>query len=329
MNPPVIHLMEGPAPDWSALPAAQEFSESSAGLEEKPDARLVATDATGQLSGAALWWSDVPPMAGHKVGTIGGFQATSAETTLQLLQAAEQRLREAGCTIAIGPMNGNTWRKHRFVIETWGRGPFLLEPRNNPVFPDWWRAADYRELSRYSSSVMPLDGEPAVAPALKERLERSGLIIRPLHADRYDDELRAIHAISLRSFANNFLYTPLDEADFLGSYRKVQQHVDPDFVRIAEKDGEPCGFVFAIADLEAAARGEKPALIVKTLAVDPSSRSAGLGSLLVDEVHRLGRGKGFTEAIHALQHETNTSLKITGRHHGTPIRRYALFSKLL
>ena len=68
---------------------------------------------------------------------------------------------------------------------------------------------------------------------------------------------------------------------------------------------------------------------MKTLAVDPASRCAGLGSLLVDEVHRLGKTKGFTEAIHALQHETNTSLKITGRHHGTAIRRYALLSKPL
>lgn len=246
-----------------------------------------------------------------------------------LLQAAEKRLREAGCTLAIGPMNGNTWRRHRFVIESEGRGPFLLEPRNAPGYPGWWQSAGFRELSRYSSSVMALDGEPVVAPALRERLLRSGLVIRSLDASRYDDELRVIHAISLRSFSRNFLYTPLEKEGFLEAYRKVKDHVDPDLVRIAERDGVPCGFVFAIADLEAATRGEKPALIVKTLAVDPESRCAGLGSLLVDEVHRLGREKGFTEAIHALQHETNTSLKITGRHQGTPFRRYALFSKPL
>lgn len=331
MNPPVIHLLERPFTDWSSLPAAQAqaISEQAAGPEEKPDARLLAVDPAGQVATAALWWSDVPSVEGHKVGTIGGFESFSSEATAQILEAAEKCLQKAGCTIAIGPMNGNTWRRHRFVIEGRGRGPFLLEPRNHPSYPDWWRAAGYGELSRYSSSLMPLDGSSVVSPALKERLERSGVAIRPLHADRYDEELRAIYSISLRSFANNFLYTPLEEEGFLDAYRKVQSRVDPDFVRVAEKDGVPCGFVFAIADLEAAARGEKPALIVKTLAVDPDSRSAGLGSLLVDEVHRLGREKGFTEAIHALQHETNTSLKITGRHHGEPIRRYALFSKLL
>ena len=329
MNLPVVHILEGRSPDRELLPGASELSESAAGSGEKPDARLIAIDPEGRISTASLWWSDVPSMDGHKLGSIGGFESTGEETTMLLLQAAEKRLREAGCTLAIGPMNGNTWRRHRFVIESDGRGPFLLEPRNAPAYPDWWHSAGFKELSRYSSSVMALDGEPVVAPALRERLLRSALVIRSLDASRYDDELRVIHAISLRSFSRNFLYTPLEKEGFLEAYRKVKDHVDPDLVRIAEKDGMPCGFVFAIADLEAATRGEKPALIVKTLAVDPESRCAGLGSLLVDEVHRLGREKGFTEAIHALQHETNTSLKITGRHQGTPFRRYALFSKPL
>ena len=106
--------------------------------------------------------------------------------------------------------------------------------------------------------------------------------------------------------------------------RKVRDQVDPDFVRIAERDGVPCGFVFGIRDLEAEARGEKPAVIVKTLAVDPESRCAGLGSLLVDEVHAAAYEKGYTEAIHAMEHETNTSRKITGRYGGRVFRNYAL-----
>jgi GNAT superfamily N-acetyltransferase len=328
MNPTLLRH------DGSDCPAL----ERAAGLEspaliapetERPDGRVFLLEDDRVIACAALWWTEAPPLEGARIGCIGGFDARDREAAITLLEGATERLREAGCTLAVGPMNGNTWRRHRFVIESDGRGPFLLEPRNPAEHPPWWRAAGFSELSRYSSSAMPLDGEPAVAPALKDRLLRSGVVIRPIDATRYDDELRAIHAISLRSFASNFLYTPLEEEGFLAAYRKVKDRVDPDLVRLAEKDGVPSGFVFAIADLEAAARGEKPALIVKTLAVDPGSRCAGLGSLLVDEVHRLGREKGFTEAVHALQHETNTSLKITGRHQGTPFRRYALFSKLL
>jgi GNAT superfamily N-acetyltransferase len=226
-------------------------------------------------------------------------------------------------------MNGNTWRPYRFVVESYGRGSFLLEPRNPVEYPGWWENAGFSVLSRYSSSVMPLDQSEVVSPTLKVRLARTGVILRKMDVSCYEDELRKIFSISLKSFAHNFLYSPLKEEAFLAAYRKVRDHVDADLVWLAERDGVPCGFVFGVPDLEALARGEKPAVIVKTLAVDPSARCAGLGSLLVDELHRTGWEKGYTEAIHALQHETNTSLKITGRHHGEVFRRYALFSKLL
>lgn len=292
--------------------------------DDRSDARLELPGAQ-----ASLWWKDTPLIEGSHIGTIGAFSAENVESATLLLEAAANHLRTRGCTIAVGPMDGNTWQKHRFVIESNGRGPFLLEPRNPGGYPAMWEQAGFTILSRYSSSVMPLDGGEVIPPAVKARLTRSGVVVRKLDPSRYVDELRVIHAISLASFSSNFLYTPLPEEGFLQSYRKVREHVDADLVRIAERDGVPCGLVFGIPDLEAAARGEKPALIVKTLAVDPESRCAGLGSLLVDELHRIGREKGYTEAIHALQHESNTSLKITGRHHGEVLRRYALFSRPL
>ncbi|HUF62339.1 MAG TPA: GNAT family N-acetyltransferase [Verrucomicrobiales bacterium] len=330
MNTTRLLIHDGP--DLPGIPARDGLScaEALAAPEEQPDARIFLIDAAGSSTAhAALWWRHTPLLDGRKTGAIGGFDAVDADAAALLLNRAALHLRNAGCTIALGPMNGNTWRRHRFVIESNGRGPFLLEPRNPAAHPGWWRSAGFYELSHYTSSAMPLDEEPAVSPVVKTRMESSGVVIRPLDPGRYDDELRAIHALSLRSFSNNFLYTTLEEASFLESYQKVRDSVDPRLVRIAERDGIPCGFIFAIADLEAAACGEKPALIVKTLAVDSSSRSAGLGALLVDEAHRQGLEMGFTEAIHALQHETNTSLKITHRHKGEPFRRYALFARPL
>lgn len=298
--------------------------------DDGSDARIHLTDGEARtVAKAALWWQDTPVLDGAGIGTIGDFSADDAEAAAVLLERAAGVLREQGCKIAAGPMNGNTWRRHRLVIESNGRGPFLLEPRNPAEHPGWWEQAGFSVLSRYSSSLIPLDGGEVISPAVKARLAKSGVAVRKLDASRYEEELRRIYAVSLKSFSHNFLYTPLEEESFLQAYLKVRDHVDADLVRIAERDGVPCGFVFGIPDLEAAGRGEKPALIVKTLAVDPEARCAGLGSLLVDELHRTGLEKGFTEAIHALQHESNTSLKITGRHHGEAIRRYALFSRSL
>ena len=296
------------------------------GETEAPDARVTVIGAGGAAAHAALWWKQTPEFDGQRVGAIGGFVATDEATTKVLLENAVEKLRGEGCTRIVGPMNGNTWRYYRFVIESSGKGPFLLEPRNPAEYPAWWKVAGFSEFSRYSSSAIVLDGAPTVLPALKQRLLRSGVTIRPLDPARYDEELSAIHDVCLRSFSSNFLYTPLEKEPFIDAYRRVKERVDPDFVRVAERNGVVCGFVFAIADFEAAARGEKPALIIKTLAVDPESRCAGLGSLLVDEVQMAGYAKGFDTAIHALQYDGNTVLRITARHHGEVIRRYALFT---
>lgn len=294
---------------------------------ENSDARITITGEDGEpFASAALWWKDTPIHGGKPVGTVGDFEARDAESTRQLLDTAVTHLRNNGATIAIGPMDRNTWKKHRFVIETNGRPSFLLEPENPSEYPDWWRAAGFTELSRYSSSIIPLDGSTVVPEALKKRILSSGMALHNLDPNRFEEELRSIHSLSLKSFSNNFLYTPLPENEFIGAYTAIRFQVDPDLVKIARKNDEIVGFVFGIPDLAAS---KNPALIVKTLAVDPEARAAGLGSLLVDEIHLAGFQKGYTEAIHALQHESNTSLKITGRHQGAPFRRYALFSKKL
>jgi GNAT superfamily N-acetyltransferase len=330
MNSPQIHFHPGPEaldlPLADALPPPEIMAAGS----ERADARVYLTNEDGRIiAHAALWWSETPVFEGGRIGTIGGFAAHDEESARILLDHAAGRLREAGRRIAVGPMNGNTWRRHRYVVSGEARGPFLLEPRNPPEYPDWWRQAGFTELSHYSSSVIDLDGSRVVSPAMKARLEASGIMIRKIDPDRYEEELKLIHALSLKSFSANFLYTPLDELEFLQAYARVRDHVEPDFVRIAERGGIACGFLFCIRDLEAEARGEKPAVIVKTLAVDPQSRSAGLGSLLVDEVHAAAYEKGYTESIHAMEHESNTSRKITGRYGGRVFRNYALFYRSL
>lgn len=308
------------------LPAPEEYSPA----HEQADARVMITNNSSEIiAHAALWWKESPALEGQQLGAIGGFAATDQSAAKELLDLACETLHQHGCTIAIGPMNGNTWRRYRFVVESDGYPPFLMEPTQPAEYPLWWQNAGFSELVRYSSSLMNLPAPRSASDQIRERLIKNGVHIRALDPEHYEAELKAIYHISLSSFAANFLYTPLEEQAFIGSYLKVRDYIDPRFIRIAERDGIPCGFVFGIPDLNALKSGRKPALIVKTLAVDPLSRCAGLGSLLVDEIQQAATDAGYTHAIHALQHERNTSLKITSRNAGSKFRHYALYQKSL
>ncbi len=313
--------------DGPGLPAELGDLPGMAAPGEQMDARVIFRNDGVPAGWASLWWRETPILDGRRVGAIGGFGALDGEAAQGLLDVCCWRLREEGCSQVVGPMNGNTWRSYRHVVESNGRGGFLLEPRNPPEYPEWWRAAGFSEIGGYSSSAIPLSGQSTVPDALASKLAANGVVIRDLDMANYENELGVIHDVTLAGFSGNFLYTPLPRDAFLAAYQKVRDKVDPRFVRIAEKDGKAVAYVFAIADLEATARGERPALIIKTLTVDPAAKCAGLGSLLVDEVQRRGFEAGFREALHVLQYDDNQVLRITRRHGGERFRRYSLFSK--
>ena len=293
------------------------------------DLRLQQDDADGSAE-AWLWWREVPALPGERLGAIGRFRADSAAATVSLLARACTALRAQGCTRAVGPMDGNTWRSYRFVTEPGTEPPFLLEPTNPPEWPQWWQAAGFAPLAEYFSTAS--DDLATTDPRLKAvrtRLHAAGIRLRPLDPARFDDDLRRIYDVSVVAFQANYLYTPIAPAAFLHQYRAVAPLVRPELVLLAEQEGRPVGYVFAVPDHAEARRGlPVRTFIVKTLAVLPGRAFAGLGALLLAEVHAAARPLGFTRVVHALMHASNVSRNLSA-HYAKTLRRYTLFSRVL
>ena len=264
-----------------------------------------------------LWWSEVPAYKNHRVGCLGGFQ----QITPEQLEECEEKLRQAGCTLAIGPMMGNTWRTHRAVIESNGSEPFLLEPFTPPALAQRFREAGYEELMTYSSSIIDLEKTAGDFSGIVARMAREKVVIRPLEMSDLENELCAIHQLSVEAFRENFLYVSISQEEFLTMYLKYAPILSPSCAFLAECEGRLAGFVFGYP--------QEKTIVVKTLAVLPERRFAGLGTLLVSTMQEAARKEGCEHAIHALQREDNQSLRISQRFSATVFRRYALFSKLL
>lgn len=263
-------------------------------------------------------------------GVIGHYAAADAEAGRTLLHRACELIAAAGAPVAIGPMDGNTWRRYRFIVERGDEPVFLLEPDNPDEWPAHWTNAGFSPLASYTSAINEdLAVEDPRTDERLARLEGQGVRIRTIDAARIDLELPRIHALSLRAFANNFLYTPLGELEFAAQYHAVLPLVRPELVLLAERGDDLIGFMFAIPDALQARRGRAvDTVILKTIAVDPSTVGSGLGSAMLDLAQRAARRLGFTRAIHALIHETNASKRISDRYART-VRRYALYSRAL
>jgi GNAT superfamily N-acetyltransferase len=297
----------------------------------QPDAHWILMDAAQEaVARCSLWWNNTPPYSAERLGVIGHYAARDAVSARLLLQHACDQLAARRCTLAVGPMDGNTWRRYRLITERGSEPIFFLEPDN----PDDWRAHfsdfGFQPLAQYSSALnTDLSKEdPRVADKARQ-LEAQGIRIRRFDTRRQETELHAIYEVSCVSFRDNFLYTPISEAEFTEQYRRILPYVRPEFVFMVEKDARLIGYLFALPDLMEAKRGEPMrTLIFKTIAVLPEFSGTGIGHCLFAEGHRAARRLGFTRVIHALMFDDNRSRRLSA-YYAQTMRRYTLFSKKL
>lgn len=302
-------------------------------------AQIITHRAEGHVANDAArcsWWLDsAPPLTGERPGILGHFAATSPDAARAVLHQACSELAIRGATVALGPMDGNTWRRYRWVTDSSpDEAPFLMEPANPAAYPAWWADAGFAPFASYQSALITaLDTRDPRLDRVRERLARDGITIRTLsttdNSARFEAELRALHAVSLVSFAHNLLYTPLSADDFVAQYLPYREKIRPEFVFIAEHAGRCIGYMFSLPDYLRPARGlPLDTLILKTAAILPGRTYAGLGALLAEMTHHAARSAGFTRVIHALALDDNPVTNITARH-GSVMRRYTLFSRRL
>jgi GNAT superfamily N-acetyltransferase len=302
--------------------------------QDRPDCHLLALDEFGTvIARSSCWWTRVAPLNGQRTGAIGHYAASTREAGSALLSQAAAKLAEAGCTQAVGPMDGNTWRTYRVVTDKGTEPPFFLEPWTPDGWLEHWTGAGFEPIARFTSALATdLDVVDPRIERAAARLTAEGILVRPLDVSAIERELCRIFVLSLDSFKRNLLYAPIAQDEFLDRYRRLLPAVRPELVLLAERTGpgEPlCGFLFAVPDLLQASRGgSTDTVIIKTVAVSPGERAAGLGSVLVARLHRTARDLGFRRAIHALMIDTNVSGNIS-RRYASPIRRYALLGKRL
>lgn len=307
-----------------------------AAVDDFPVARLVArrSPALRDDQGAPL-------------GLLGFFEAVDGpegkEGALQLLAEGVRWLRETGAGRIVGPMDSDTWHRHRLSVGPFDDPPFLLEPYNPPYYPEIWEEAGFQVLASYFSKQV----DPAAVVAHLEpratAARAAGYGLRALDPGRFKEELRLLYRLSRAIFVDNFLYTEIEVEDFLDLYAGSKALLDPDLVLFARSpQGEDVGFLFAYPDrfrAVAAMRGsrglfaklrflrhraEAGAVDFKTLGVLPEHRRAGVAALLMHEGHLRAENKGYRAANHCLFREGNPSGDLDGGA-GRVLRRYHLY----
>jgi hypothetical protein len=300
-------------------------------LCDEPDAHLILTGSNGDLAArCSLWWRSTPVRAGEHIGAIGHFSANDAENGARLLLAACAQLAARGCKLAVGPMDGNTWRRYRLIIDRGDEPPFFLEPDTPAYWPECFARAKFLTSATYCSSVQDdLEWRDNRIHAVATRAANAGINIRTIDMRDPERDLVAMHALALHAFSNSFLFSPIGKSEFLARYSRLLPHVRPELVQVAEHRGNLVAFLFAVPDALESTRGAMPStVILKTVAVRSGRIYAGLPHLMAARGATAAAGLGYRRAVHALMHNANSSLNWSALY-GRVFRRYAVLERFL
>ena len=295
----------------------------------RPDSHWLVKDDTGQVCArCSLWWQQTVAHENHRLGYIGHYAAADDPAAAKLLTHACRILIGKGCTLAVGPLDGTTWRRYRFIVERGHEPPFFMEPDNPDAWPRHFVAAGFKPFAGYLSTLnTDLEAKDPRARDIVRRMAVQDVQIRDIDPQRLDQELDGIYRLSLASFRKNLLYSPITQDEFIAMYSGIQPFLRRELTLVAEKRGQTVGFLFAVPDVLQANHGRDiDQVILKTIAVQPDRALAGLGRLLFTKVLASARELGYTRAVHALMHKANRSVNL-GQSKTRPMRRYALFAK--
>lgn len=302
-------------PSLPRLPTAQLMNQA-------PDRHWRVMNQGECVAHCSLWWSTLS----QQRGCIGHYYAATDALAQQLLEQATQDLADQGCREAIAPIDGTTWHSYRAV---WHRGtapPFFLEPDTPDAWLGQFQAAGFRPSQFYESAIAPayIFPDPRLIP-IRQRLQQMGIQYRHPDLAQPEVELERIYTLAVQRFQHQPFYQAIALPDFLALYRPLLPHLTADLILLAEHHEQLVGVAFALPDRLAPT---PRAVILKTLVTLSHRCYAGLGAVLLEDLHGIAHRLGYAQVIHALMHRSSRSHNLSQRY-AQPLRQYVLFQKPL
>jgi len=192
----------------------------------------------------------------EKAGFFGFFESVNDPGIANtLLDAVSKDLRTAGMTVMRGPMDFSTNEQCGFLIEGFHAPPMLMTPYNPPYYPSLMQQCGMTKAKDLLAFILDVPGElPEKVLRVARLAERRGIRVRQVEKKRFNEELRAFKEVYNEAWNMNWGFIPLtdDELEYLG--KRLKPIAPPDMTLIAEKDGEPVGFLGLLPDFNSVLR---------------------------------------------------------------------------
>lgn len=291
---------------------------------------------------AARWAPDT--------GLFGFFESIDEpEVSSGLFHAAESALRAQGVRRMLGPVNLSFHDEMGLLVDGFDHPPAFLTPFNPPYYSHLVERQGYRSsfdqhAYRWTAGAAP----PPVMERALRRAVRAGVVVRGLHREQWEAELRVVHTLYNEAFKGLWGFVPIGWRDFRTRAEGFKSFYRPELVQIAEVEGRAVGFALALPDLSpllTRIRGRLWPFGAAYLAfgirrlhqarcmllgVLPAFTARGIAVALVARLIAAARDLGFTAGELSLVHHGNEpTRRLIETVGGIPIRTYRVYEKKL
>ncbi|HTL07660.1 MAG TPA: hypothetical protein VL307_05360 [Chitinophagaceae bacterium] len=273
------------------------------------------------------------------------------ETAALLIDAARQWLKDKGLQTMIGPVNLSTNETCALLIEGFDTPPSAMMTYNAPYYRDLLERNGFQkkmDLIAYHFVVAERDERRLkTVGQIKERLEKRGIIFRPINLKKFQEETDQIRQIYNNAWDKNLGFVPMTEKEFKYLAKDLKMILDKDFCTVAEHNGKMVGFSLAIPDINHILikikkgrlfptgifrllfqRKSIKKIRIITLGVIEGYRKMGIETVFYADIIQQVQKKGITTAEASWVLEDNFLMnKAIQDINGKPYKKYRIFEK--
>jgi GNAT superfamily N-acetyltransferase len=191
------------------------------------------------------------------VGWFGFFEVLEdPEAAAALLATAEAWARAAGHLAILGPAQFSTNDEIGLLVDGFDDRPRILMTYNPRRYAGYLEAAGYgkaMDLWAHTTNLAKFHQSGGLPPKLLRVInkvrQRERFHVRALDMSKYEGEVDRVKDLYNKSWARNWGFVPMTDAEFDRMGEQMKSIIDPDLVAIVELDGEMVGFGLTLPDL--------------------------------------------------------------------------------
>ncbi len=191
------------------------------------------------------------------IGFFGFFEVLEDPEAAQLLlTTAEEWVRARGYEGIRGPAQFSTNEECGLLVDGFDDPPRILMTYNPKRYVDYIENNGYTkamDLHAYTVNTDIYSGgyqfpEKLVRVVEKIR-QREKIHIRKVDMKNFDKEVERVKEIYNQSWAQNWGFVPMTDAEFEKMGAELKQIIDPDLTLVGEVDGKPIGVSITLPDV--------------------------------------------------------------------------------